>query len=183
MIHQAFLAFALAAAAWPTVAVAQSEPAEETPTEQAPRPCTSEAHRQFDFWVGEWDVHRAGGGPTASNSIASLHGGCVIRESYTNPGGYSGMSLNYYGEADGEWHQLWLDNQGLVLKLKGGWNGKSMVLSSDESRITWTRPRTGACARSGSRPRTAGRPGTWSSTATTCAAKTLDSAHLTSPKK
>jgi tetratricopeptide (TPR) repeat protein len=101
-------------------------------------PCGAEPFRRFDFWLGDWDVHRAGGGSTAHNSIASLHDGCVIRESYTSPGGYSGMSLNYYDEDDGHWHQLWLDNQGLVLKLEGGWSGESMVLSNDESRITWT---------------------------------------------
>lgn len=102
------------------------------------QPCAAEPFRQFDFWVGEWDVHRAGGGPTAHNSIASLHDGCVIRESYTNPGGYTGMSMNYYDAADGHWHQLWVDNQGLVLHLEGGWNGESMVLSSEGDRITWT---------------------------------------------
>jgi len=137
MISRACLALALAAAAWPAAILAQSDPPEET-APAPPTPCSSEAHHQFDFWVGEWDVHRAGGGPAAHNSIARLHGGCVIRESYTNPGGYSGMSLNYYDEADGKWHQLWLDNQGQVLKLAGGWNGKSMVLANDESRITWT---------------------------------------------
>ena len=46
------------------------------------------------------------------------------------------------------WEQLWVDNSGNVLKLRGGPQGKAMVLSSDPlkaadgttvvNRITWT---------------------------------------------
>lgn len=146
------VAFALLfAAAAPTVTLhAQSQPSQPPPAgaeapeavaapapSDAPPPCTGDGFRQFDFWVGEWDVHVGGRDAPARNSIASLHGGCVVRESYVNAG-YSGMSMNWYDAAGGSWHQLWADNQGLVLRLEGRWNGESMVLSNDTSRITWT---------------------------------------------
>lgn len=101
------------------------------------KPCATEEYRQFDFWLGEWDVHPASGTSVAANSIARLHGGCVIRESYRN-GPYSGMSMNYYDESDGQWHQLWIDSQGLVLHLSGGRDGESMVLANETNRVSWT---------------------------------------------
>lgn len=124
---------------------AQSEPsdapeapeaaaAEEAP---APAPCSGEAFHQFDFWIGDWDVYGAPGRPPGRNTITALHDGCVIRESYEN-GRYTGMSMNYYDAEADKWHQLWIDNQGLILPLEGGWNGESMILANDRSRITWT---------------------------------------------
>ncbi len=48
----------------------------------------------------------------------------------------------------GEWEQLWIDNLGVHLKLKGNKEGNQMILCSDEfqdstgtlvrNRITWT---------------------------------------------
>lgn len=145
MNHRTLLVLLLAAAVPSAALHAQSQAAEPTeapaaaeePAPARPRPCTAEPFHQFDFWVGEWDVHGARGGPPGRNSITPLHGGCVIQESYENPP-YSGMSMNYYDQAGGKWHQLWIDNGGLVLRLEGGWNGESMVLANESSRITWT---------------------------------------------
>lgn len=156
MIHRTLLVLLLATAvptagldaqapsSEPVAGATASEPAPEATPEAPPEgapprpdPCAAEPFHQFDFWLGEWDVHGARGGPPGRNSITSLHGGCVIQESYQN-GRYSGMSMNYYDQAEGTWNQLWIDNGGLVLRLSGSWNGDSMVLANDESRITWT---------------------------------------------
>ena len=109
------------------------------------RPCSTPEHRQFDFWLGRWEVHAAArpDAPPAHNVITSQHDGCVIQESYRSPTGYTGSSLNYYDPGDGRWHQTWMDNQGQPLVLSGGLQGSSMVLRSDPegsplNRITWT---------------------------------------------
>jgi hypothetical protein len=38
--------------------------------------------------------------------------------------------INYYDSQEGRWHQIWIDNQGQILKLAGGVEEKSMVLMS-----------------------------------------------------
>ena len=49
-------------------------------TPSSPPRCTSAAHRAFDFWLGEWQVHGANGKQAGTNAITSAHGGCVLRE-------------------------------------------------------------------------------------------------------
>ena len=113
----------------------------------AAAPCTSPEHRQFDFWLGEWQVRGPKGAVAGINRIESQYGGCVIHEHYVTGRGYSGESLNVYDAARKVWHQTWVDNSGLLLILEGTFNGKSMVLegqtagakgSPAKHRITWT---------------------------------------------
>jgi hypothetical protein len=110
-------------------------------------PCSTPAHRIFDFWLGEWQVQRPDGTIAGINRIEVKHDGCVLREQYTGSGGYSGESLNIYDPARGVWHQTWVDSSGLLLLLEGGMRGGSMILEgqtigddgeSIRQRITWT---------------------------------------------
>jgi len=114
---------------------------------EPPQPCTSPEHRQFDFWIGDWQVYRADGSLAGINRITREYGGCVIHERYATGRGYSGESLNTYDAARKVWHQTWVDDGGLLLTLEGRWNGRSMILEglapgSDgrmvKQRITWT---------------------------------------------
>ena len=93
-----------------------------------PAPCSGAEHRQFDFWLGEWQVHGADGKLAGINRITREYGGCVIHERYATGRGYSGESLNTYDAARKVWHQTWVDDSGLLLTVEGRWNGKSMVL-------------------------------------------------------
>lgn len=111
----------------------------------AQTPCASEQARQFDFWVGSWQV-TANGKVAGHNTISSILGGCVLMEEYANASGsYTGKSFNYYDDADGKWHQIWVDNQGLRLKLSGGYADGKMIMSGEHpqgedtilDRITW----------------------------------------------
>jgi hypothetical protein len=110
-------------------------------------PCDSPAHRQFDFWIGDWQVHTPDGKQHGTNRIAREYDGCVLHERYTTPRAYRGESLNAYDPARKAWHQTWVDNQGLLLRLEGGLQGTSMVMQGETSgadgrvtrhRITWT---------------------------------------------
>ena len=73
-------------------------------------PCASQPHyRQFDFWVGEWDV-TAQGRKFAESSIQPLipeqpASSCVIYEHYRQPDGYHGKSFNFYDAHLGQWRQ------------------------------------------------------------------------------
>ena len=41
-----------------------------------------------------------------------------------------GTSYNYFNPQDNSWNQLWIDNQGGVLELKGVFEGNQMLLES-----------------------------------------------------
>lgn len=89
--------------------------------EQAKRnqnPCTYAAeNRQFDFWVGEWNVVTTHGGmPAGTSKIERILNDCVILENWTslnNP--YQGKSFNSYNTSLKRWEQFWVDNsQGMI---------------------------------------------------------------------
>lgn len=103
-----------------------------------PAPCASQEHRQFDFWIGDWQVRKPDGTVVAINRISSEYGGCVIHERYATGRGYSGESLNIYDASRKVWHQTWVDSGGLLLALEGRWDGTRMILEGARQRITWT---------------------------------------------
>ena len=85
-----------------------------TPPPPLPR-CDRPEHRQFDYWVGEWDV-RPNGQPDATptplgNVIRLEDGGCVVTEHWTTPR-MTGRSLNIYDRTRDQWHQTWVDSTG-----------------------------------------------------------------------
>lgn len=109
--------------------------------------CDGSAHRQFDFWLGEWNVRTPDGNLVGVNSITGESGGCVLHERYSTGRGYSGESLNIYDAARKVWHQTWVDTSGTLLLLEGGLRRGSMVLEGQtvgangqvtRHRITWT---------------------------------------------
>ena len=113
------------------------------PAAERPRPCGEPERRQFDFWLGDWDVRSPQGELRGRNLIESIEGGCALRETYSTPRGYSGTSLNFYDAGSGRWRQTWIDNQGAPLHLSGGASDSgAMVLSGEAGgalqRITWT---------------------------------------------
>lgn len=116
--------------------------------------CCTEDSKAFDFWIGEWNVTNANNGAAAGTSkISREEGGCVIRENWISASSsYTGTSLNFYNAAEKQWEQLWIDNTGAHLKLKGKRVGDQMILSSDpftkdgqslRNRITWTKNEDG----------------------------------------
>lgn len=122
--------------------IAMAHPAEVTGLE----PCSAPEYRQFDFWIGDWDVVAQPVNPSrpaAHNRISSTQGGCVILEEYATPGGYTGVSISYYDARDAKWYQAWMDNQGSPIIHSGGLSEGSMILVDDSdaksiARTTWT---------------------------------------------
>lgn len=89
--------------------------------------CEDPAYREFDFWIGDWDVY-ADDKLAGSNRITREYGGCVVHERYTTPRGYSGESLNTYDVGRKVWHQTWVDNEGALLLLVGRASARRMTL-------------------------------------------------------
>ena len=110
--------------------------------------CDTPEYRQFDFWVGDWDV-TSNDQPAGTNSIHAIHNGCALQENWqgAGAGGISGSSFNIFDRASGKWHQTWVDASGTLLQLDGGLVGGSMVLTGSRPaatggtalhRISWT---------------------------------------------
>ena len=119
---------------------------------KAASPCAAPAHRAFDFWLGDWQVHTPDGKLVGVNRITREYGGSVLRERYTTARGYCGESLNIYDDARKVWHQTWVDTSATLLLLEGGIRDGKMVLEGHTTdaevkvirqRITWTPNRDG----------------------------------------
>ena len=79
------------------------------------RPCAyAKENRQFDFWLGEWDVSTTQGGvPAGTSKIELILEDCVVQESWKTLGSpYSGKSYNIYDAALKRWEQYWVDSTG-----------------------------------------------------------------------
>lgn len=131
-------------AAW-FVALAMNAAAAST----APPACTSAEHRQFDFWIGRWQVFGPGGKKLGDNVIEAIDGGCALIERWRGQGGFTGTSLNSWDAASQRWRQHWVDSQGGLLQLSGRLDGARMVLTGEQphadkpgivvrERISWT---------------------------------------------
>ena len=111
-------------------------------------PCLAPEYRQFDFWVGDWDVFDPAGNRVGTNNITREFGGCVVQEHWEarGPQKQVGSSFNTYNPGTRQWHQTWVDSTGGFLLLDGAFTDGRMVLSADmtnkrgrlKHRITWT---------------------------------------------
>jgi hypothetical protein len=100
-----------------------------TQAQTAQSPCEDDARfAEFDFWIGEWEVHNAAGVFAGTNAIESPHRGCVLIENWTSASGGTGMSINYLHNDSGEWVQIWNDGSGNQIDIRGGLTEKGMLL-------------------------------------------------------
>ncbi len=110
--------------------------------------CARSEFHQFDFWIGDWEVH-AGDKLAGHSTIAPIAAGCGISENWRSASGTgNGVSYNAWDPVDGHWRQFWISAEGYVLRLQGGLRDGSMVMEGempnpqsghmDKQRITWT---------------------------------------------
>lgn len=101
------------------------------------RPCAAAPEfRQFDYWLGEWDVE-SGGQKIARSSIQLILEDCVIFENYQTIGRlYAGKSFSLWDAANKRWEQRYVDTTGAFHEWTGGLEGDHMV-------FTWTYERNG----------------------------------------
>ncbi len=110
----------------------RAQTATPTPQTPPPSPCkTRPEYRQFDFWVGEWDVTNPRGQQAGVNSVQLILGDCVVFENWTGAGGGHGKSFNVYNAAKGKWQQTWVDNSGGVLELLGEYKDDQMRFTGE----------------------------------------------------
>jgi hypothetical protein len=92
--------------------------------------CTDSDYRQFDFWVGDWDVFDIAQPATrvAHARVELILDGCVVHEIYEATDGHKGESLSIYDASRRTWHQSWVTNRGQLLTIEGQHRGDAMVL-------------------------------------------------------
>ena len=73
-------------------------------------PCRySEQARQFDFWIGTWDVyHPVTGVKLGENRIEEQLNGCMLVENWTAGLGGQGKSINFFDPNEKTWRQVWV---------------------------------------------------------------------------
>ena len=116
------------------------------PSPPAPPAAPAEA-RQFDFWLGEWEVFGPKGKKAGDSRIERVGGDWGLLENWSGTGGYAGKSLNTWFPEKKQWQQFWVGAGG-ALELSGGLNDQGeMVLGGRSAgsdgketieRITWT---------------------------------------------
>ena len=98
-----------------------------------PPPCSSDEAKQFDFWVGAWDLEwtdAKGQKQKGTNRINKILGGCVIEENFSTggPQPYLGKSHSLFDIRSGLWKQTWVDSGGSYIDLTGEFKEGKMTL-------------------------------------------------------
>ncbi len=87
--------------------------------------------RQFDFWLGEWEVY-TNDELVGKNTVQLLQNGNVLQENWVSEKeNFTGTSNSFYNSKIKKWQQIWVDKNGSNLLLKGFFENEKMVLVSD----------------------------------------------------
>jgi hypothetical protein len=116
-----------------------------TPTSTA---CQTAEHRQFDFWLGDWDVFDYGDTKQviARATVTKIVEGCAIHELYVQNDGLIGDSILSFDAVRRVWQQTWVTNRGALMVIAGPFEGGAVTLEGDthlrdgssvRQRITW----------------------------------------------
>ncbi len=102
--------------------------------------CTGAKYREFDFWVGNWNIRNPSDQPAGVSVISKVLSGCAITEFFA---GGAGQSLNVYDATTDTWNQFYLFPSPGISLLRGGLVSGEMVLSEQRTptfldRWTWT---------------------------------------------
>jgi hypothetical protein len=88
-----------------------------------------EPEKQFDFWLGEWDVSWGDDGK-GTNQIKRVLNDKIIREEFKG-GDLHGLSFSSFDAERSLWCQTWVDNTGTYLDFTGKFEDGRMILSRD----------------------------------------------------
>jgi hypothetical protein len=103
-------------------------------------PCAIPEQKQFEFWIGEWDLtwpgQKANEVGHGTNSIQRIMDGCVVQERFSAADSMPlrGTSLSTFDARSGKWKQTWVDNQGGYLDFAGEFKDGQMILQREATR-------------------------------------------------
>ena len=103
-------------------------------------PCSGQVYRQFDFWIGDWEVFGKNGSKAGDSHIELILDSCIILENWKSATAtkgiyYSGKSFNTYNASTGQWQQTWVDNVGGTTEyLKGAAEQDKVIFHADNQK-------------------------------------------------
>ena len=118
----------------------------QTPPPPPAPPKPPAESRQFDFWLGEWEVKDSAGKVVGHNRIESISNGFGLLENWTDTQGGTGKSVNAYDASMKSWHQTWVGSGGGIIKFDGEFKDGKMRMEGTRKtkkgvirdRMTWT---------------------------------------------
>jgi hypothetical protein len=137
-MHNVLTALALLAAASPGAAATAPKSAV----------CEAAEYRQFDFWLGDWDVFDYDDTTKviAHAKVERIVEGCAIHELYVQNDGLIGDSILSFDAVRQVWQQTWVTNRGSLMVIAGRFKDGAVTLegpthqrdgSTALQRITW----------------------------------------------
>ena len=114
-------------ASWALVAagVAAAAPA----TEPVPQDCNAADYRQFDFALGSFTLRTAKGVLAGTLRFEKKLDGCAIVGHWSGAQGGHGEVALYFDRSDRRWHQLYIADDGWVLRFSGRFAGQALVMT------------------------------------------------------
>lgn len=107
-------------------------------------PCpNSPRAREFDFWVGNWNVTPWAAAPSTNpasigtNRVDLMLEQCMLLENWTAAGGGQGKSVNFWDTNRNKWRQVWVADGGSSLDYTGEFSDGAMRFEG------WTLGRNG----------------------------------------
>ncbi len=98
------------------------------------RPCEFDpTARQFDYWIGEWDVYTQQGQKAGTNSIQRIEDGCLLMENWSGIYGGTGKSINFFDNSIKAWRQIWVDNRGSSSEFRGQYQDSVMDFRGEKT--------------------------------------------------
>ena len=100
-------------------------------------PCSKPEYRQFDFWLGEWEVFGKNGQKAGDSRISMILDSCTILEEWTSASitsglRFAGKSFNTYNASSRQWQQTWVDNTGGTTEyLSGKFENQQIVFRTN----------------------------------------------------
>ena len=91
-------------------------PFARTPLAQAEAAgCAASAEtRQFDYWLGDWNVGGPGASSNSKSTVALTLDKCVFVETWDGGRGHAGQNVFGYSPDDHTWYGMFADNHGRV---------------------------------------------------------------------
>lgn len=99
--------------------------------------CATAAHRQFDFWLGDWEIYESedpDGPPIGTANVSRIVGGCALSERYLQDDGLRAESIISYDAVSRKWQQTWVTNGGSLMIVSGNVNEGVMTLEGESRR-------------------------------------------------
>lgn len=90
--------------------------------------CSAPEYRQLDFKIGEFDVTGIGGARAGESVVEAALQGCLLIEHWTGAISGKGRATMFYDRQQRKWHQLYVTDDGDIMRLSGQFDGAALVL-------------------------------------------------------